>query len=138
MVHAWDWKEAGVTGGRNFLIGGLLLGTLAIIIKFMSPHLAGHLSGGLPMSLTFVLLYTYYHYGRERTGNTAKIAIVGGVSWIIYALILYLLLIHTKINFWGAFIINLVIFLIITFLIIRYISFPEGFSKTPPVIIAKK
>lgn len=133
-----DWKDVGKTGLQNFVFGGILLGLLAIIIKFISPQLAGHLSGGLPISLTFVILSTYYLYGREKTGNTAKIAIAGGVTWIVYAFILYLLLIHTKIHFWAAFGINLVVFCILTYLVIRYISFPEGFSNKNAIIIDSK
>jgi heme A synthase len=135
-ARAWDWKKVGITGGRNFLIGGILLGMLAVIIEFINPHLAGHLSGGLPMSLTFVLLSTYFIYGREKTGETAKIAIAGGLSWILYAFILYVLVIHTTLHFWAAFAINLFVFSIVTYLIIRFISYPEGFIKSP-IIIAK-
>ena len=88
------------------------------------------------MSLTFVLLSTYFIYGREKTGETAKIAIAGGLSWILYAFILYVLVIYTTLHFWAAFAINLFVFSIVTYLIIRFISYPEGFIKSP-IIIAK-
>ena len=53
------WKEIAKKFFINWALGGLLLGTLAVIINFIKPELAGHLSGAIPFALTFTLISTY-------------------------------------------------------------------------------
>ena len=45
---------------KNFAIGGTIIGIYSIIIKYVSPIFAGHLSGSLPLVFSYVICNTYY------------------------------------------------------------------------------
>lgn len=129
------WKEIAKKFFINWALGGLLLGTLAVIINFIKPELAGHLSGAIPFALTFTLISTYLlTQDRERTARTSGQAIYGGLTWIVYALIISLLLYHSAISFWIVIAFAFVVFCIITYLIMRFVTLPEGFKVDKTLI----
>ena len=114
-----DWSEVGSTFGRNFLFGGLLIGFLAVILKFISTELAGHISGWLPVSLSFVVVMTYIVTNdRIKAGKTTITALVGGLMWCMYAFALGMLLIYTEWDFTAVVCCNLVAYLLLTGLLI--------------------
>ena len=114
-----NWSEIGSTFGQNFVFGGILLGCLAVIIKFISTEIAGHLSGGLPVSLSFVIIMTYWiTKDRKKTGKTALTAIAGGLMWCVYAFIIGMILLYTEWNFTVVFCCNLIVYLLLTGLVV--------------------
>jgi len=72
---------------KNFLMGGIVIGIYSIIIKFISPKLAGHASGSMPLVFTYVILKTYQDFGYNKTKEVAKIGLTGGFFWLSYAII---------------------------------------------------
>jgi len=126
-----SWKEIGTTFGRNFVMGGILLGILAVIIAYVRPELAGQLSGAIPASLLFTLIYTYtLTKDRHRTANTARVALYGGMSWILFALVFYLLMRFTSASMPLTIGLTLTMLLVVTYIIIRKVSLPDGFKWT--------
>ena len=126
-----SWKKIGTTFGRNFLIGGVLLGLLAVIIAYVRPELAGQMSGAIPASLLFTLIYTYnLTKDRYRTANTARIAMYGGASWLLFALVFYLLMRFTSTPMSVTVALTVTLLLVVTYIIIRTVSLPDGFQWT--------
>ena len=56
---------------KNFCIGGTIIGLYSIIIKYISPVIAGHMSGSLPLVFSYVILSTYFIYGYEKAQHTS-------------------------------------------------------------------
>ena len=129
MVDGNTWKRMCQTFGKNFLMGGLLLGVLSVIIVFIRPELAGHLSGAIPAALLFTLVYTYaLTHDRARTANTARVALYGVTSWLVFCFVFYALMTWTALSFPCVLVLCLVTFVVMTYLIIKYVSLPEGFK----------
>ena len=111
---------------KHFIIGGILLGALAAIIKFVRPELAGHMSGALPVAITFTLIVTFLTTkDRARTAKTSRIAALGGVSWLLYAMIIALLLSFTSWSFWTVVAIALSVFVAVTVCMLVFVTFPK-------------
>ena len=126
-----SWKKIGITFGRNFVIGGILLGILAVVIAYVRPELAGQLSGAIPASLLFTLIYTYtLTKDRQRTANTARIAMYGGASWLLFALVFYLLMRFTSTPMSVTVALSISLLLVVTYIVIRTVSLPDGFKWT--------
>lgn len=79
---------------KNFLIGGITIGLYSILVKYYSPELAGHLSGALPLVLSFVVITTFLNKGRKMAVKIAYFGIRGVLFWLLYAFTLYILLQH--------------------------------------------
>lgn len=77
---------------KNFLIGGITIGLYSVLVKYYSPELAGHLSGALPMVLSFVVITTFLNKGRSTAVKITYYGIRGVLFWLLYAFILYILL----------------------------------------------
>ena len=124
-----NWSDIGLTFVRNFLYGGLLLGCLAVILQYISTELAGHISGWLPVSLSFVVVMTYLvTKDRQKAGKTTFTALVGGLMWCVYALSIGMILTYTEWDFTTAFCCNLVGYLLLTGVLIYSLRdhyFPE-------------
>ncbi len=108
---------------KNFLLGGVVLGSLAVIIQFAKPEFAGHMAGALPISLTFTIITTYMLFkDRQKTADVASMAVVGGLSWLFYCLVVYLLLKYSNIPFPWVLGIGLTIFIGLTVVIALKLS----------------
>ena len=119
-------SEVGLAFLKYFILGGILLGTLAAIIKFVRPELAGHLSGALPVAITFTLIVTFLTTkNRALTAKTSRIAALGGVSWLMYAMIVALLLSFTSWSFWSIVSIAISVFVAATACILVFVTFPK-------------
>ena len=55
---------------KNFCIGGTIIGLYSLVIKYVSPILAGHMSGSLPLVFSYVVASTYFIHGYERAQKT--------------------------------------------------------------------
>jgi len=134
-----SWKDIGKKFVVNWALGGLLLGMLAVVINFIKPELAGQLSGAIPVALSFTLITTYLlTQDRERTARTSGQAIFGGLTWIVYAGMISLLLYYSAMSFWVVIALAIVVFCIITFLIMRFVTLPEGFKIDKTLIQLNK
>ena len=75
---------------KNFLLGGTIIGLYSLLIKYISPVLAGHASGSLPLVFTYVIISTYSLYGYEKARETSMIGFRGGFFWLSYSFIVFI------------------------------------------------
>ena len=133
------WKDIGKKFVVNWALGGLLIGLLAVIVNFIKPELAGQLSGAVPFALTFTIITTFLLTSdRARTAKTSAQAILGGLTWTIYAGMISLLLYYSAVSFWVVIVLAFLVFCILTYLQMRFITLPEGFKIDQTLIQLNK
>tara|TARA_B110000008_G_C16753573_1_gene477694 strand:- start:11 stop:373 length:363 start_codon:yes stop_codon:yes gene_type:complete len=110
--------------GRNFIYGGLILGlflTLIDLIKNSSSNIA--LYAFLSGSFFITTLTQYYYVNKVSKKNVEPFlynSILGGIFWVIYAIILYYLnkfIQDTRLNILISSILMIIISIIYYFLL---------------------
>lgn len=104
---------------KNFAIGGTIIGIYSIIIKYVSPIFAGHLSGSLPLVFSYVICNTYFTYGYKKAQETSMVGFRGGFFWLSYACIVYLMLKYEQ-NIILTFLFAIGLFLLFNYILYMY------------------
>ena len=104
---------------KNFCIGGTIIGLYSVIIKYISPVLAGHMSGSLPLIFSYVILSTYFIYGYEKAQDTSMVAFRGGFFWLSYAFVVFIMLKYKQ-NIILTFLMAISLFTLFNYLLYMY------------------
>lgn len=51
---------------KNFLFGGTLIGIYSLLVKFISPTIAGQAAGSLPIMFTYIIILTYLNNTKKK------------------------------------------------------------------------
>jgi len=104
---------------KNFCIGGTIIGLYSLVIKYISPVFAGHMSGSLPLVFSYVVASTYFIYGYEKAQKTAMVGFRGGFFWLSYAFIIFIMLKYEQ-NIILTFCMALSVFVLMNYLLYMY------------------
>ena len=104
---------------KNFCIGGTIIGLYSLVIKYISPVFAGHMSGSLPLVFSYVVASTYFIYGYEKAQKTAMDGFRGGFFWLSYAFIIFIMLRYEQ-NIILTFLMALSVFILMNYLLYMY------------------
>ena len=104
---------------KNFVIGGTIIGIYSIMIKYVSPIFAGHLSGSLPLVFSYVICNTYFTYGYKKAQETSMVGFRGGFFWLSYACIVFLMLKYEQ-NIILTFLLAIGLFLLFNYILYMY------------------
>jgi len=104
---------------KNFCIGGTIIGLYSLVIKYISPVFAGHMSGSLPLVFSYVVASTYFIYGYEKAQKTAMVGFRGGFFWLSYAFIIFIMLRYEQ-NIILTFLMALSVFVLMNYLLYMY------------------
>ena len=106
---------------KNFILGGTVIGLYSLLIKFLSPEIAGHASGALPLVFTYVVIKTYLAYGFDEAIKVSFIGFRGGFFWLSYTFIVYIMLSNNQ-NIVFAFCMALILFIIMNYILYKSIT----------------
>ena len=109
---------------KNFVLGGTIIGIYSLIIKYLSPDLAGHASGALPLVFSYVVLKTYLLYGYEESKRVSFIGFRGGFFWLSYTFIVYIMLTHNQ-NIAFTFCVAIIMFIILNAVFFRILIYKK-------------
>jgi hypothetical protein len=109
---------------KNFVLGGTIIGIYSLVIKYLSPVIAGHASGALPIVFTYVVTKTYLLYGFEEAKKISFIGFRGGFFWLSYSFIVFLMLNHNQ-NIVFSFCTALIIFIILNTLFYKWLLYKK-------------
>ena len=118
---------------KNFCIGGTIIGLYSLLIKYVSPILAGHMSGSLPLVFSYVVASTYFIHGYERAQKTAMVGFRGGFFWITFAFIIYIMLRYEQ-NIILTFLMGLSVFILMNYLLYMYYKHTNLLTNKLPKI----
>ena len=104
---------------KNFCIGGTIIGMYSLVIKYLSPVLAGHMSGSLPLVFTYVIANTYYIHGYEKAQQTSMVGFRGGFFWLTYAFIIFMMLKYEQ-NIILTFLLAISVFILMSYILYMY------------------
>lgn len=104
---------------KNFCIGGTIIGLYSLVIKYISPVFAGHMSGSLPLVFSYVVASTYFIYGYKKAQKTAMVGFRGGFFWLSYAFIIFIMLRYEQ-NIILTFLMALSVFVLMNYLLYMY------------------
>lgn len=104
---------------KNFCVGGTIIGLYSLIIKYLSPVFAGHMSGSLPLVFTYVIASTYYIYGYEKAQQTSMVGFRGGFFWLTYAFIIFIMLKYEQ-NIILTFLLAISVFILQNYVLYMY------------------
>ena len=94
----------------NFIMGGLLIAICGYIAEKYSSSLSGMIYSSIPMGLLYLYIYIYLKQNKNETKKYAFFSIIGGILWVLIAVVLYYL-------------VELPLILTVTFTIIFYLIF---------------
>lgn len=109
---------------KNFLFGGTMIGLYSLIVKFISPAIAGQAAGSLPIMFTYIIVLTYLNNSKKKTLNTAYISFFAGWLWQMFVLTTFLCL-RANLNIAISLIISFLIFIIFSY--IFYLIFQKNY-----------
>jgi len=115
---------------KNFCIGGTIIGLYSLVIKYISPVLAGHMSGSLPLVFSYVVANTYFIYGYEKAQHTSMIGFRGGFFWLSYAFIVFLMLKYEQ-NIILTFAMAIAVFILFNYILYMYYKHNNLLSTKP-------
>lgn len=104
---------------KNFCIGGTIIGLYSLVIKYVSPILAGHMSGSLPLVFSYVVLNTYFIHGYEKAQYASMVGFRGGFFWLSFAFIIFVML-KTEQNIILTFSLAISIFILFNYILYMY------------------
>ena len=104
---------------KNFIIGGTVIGIYSLIIKYVSPILAGHISGSLPLVFTYVIGSTYFIHGYKKAQETSMVGFRGGFFWLTYAFVVFCMLKFEQ-NIILTFLLAISIFILLNYILYMY------------------
>ena len=104
---------------KNFCIGGTIIGLYSLVIKYISPVLAGHMSGSLPLVFSYVVANTYFIYGYKKAQETSMIGFRGGFFWLSYAFIIFIMLKYEQ-NIILTFLMAISVFVLMNYILYMY------------------
>ena len=100
---------------KNFLFGGTIIGFYSLIVKFISPAIAGQTAGSLPIMFTYIIILTYLNYSKKKTLNTAFLSFFAGWLWQLFVLTTFLCL-KANLNITISLLISVIIFIIFSYI----------------------
>ena len=109
---------------KNFLFGGTMIGLYSLVVKFISPAIAGQAAGSLPIMFTYIIVLTYLNNSKKKTLNTAYISFFAGWLWQIFVLTTFLCL-RADLNIIVSLVISILIFIIFSY--IFYLIFQKNY-----------
>lgn len=118
-------KKLALTFLKNFLMAGLTIGLYSVIMEISTPEFVGFIHGALPITLTYLLVLTYFN-DKNRVTNFVYITGLSSLLWISFLLILYILLRNGQ-SLSVSYGLTLVLFIILCF--IFYNIFKKDFRK---------
>lgn len=98
---------------KHFVLSGLIVGVSAILIEQNKHELSGFLYGGLPIGFLYLLFVA--NMNRDKIINFSKETYIGGIFFLLYTFIIYLLFKYTKISIIWCIIITTILFIISVF-----------------------
>ena len=105
--------------GKNFLLGGLIIGLYSVITEYISPGYAAHLSSSLPIVFTYIIILTYNKYGLDKTIDTAYLSFFAGLIWQLYVIIFFFGL-KVRLGIFKSAVICLTIYIAVSYLMYSY------------------
>jgi branched-subunit amino acid transport protein AzlD len=105
--------------GKHILMSGLIVGIFAYLAEKKDQKLAGFLYMSLPLGFLYIFLMTNMTSDQKKSYSEASI--FGCLLCMIYIGILYLLMRREKFNMYINLAITTVVFMILLYLINRYI-----------------
>ena len=75
----------------NFLIGGGLIAGCGLVSQIFSGSLSGMIYSSIPIGLYYLYIYVFIKSGRKESGKYALFSIIGGIIWVLMAVLLYYL-----------------------------------------------
>lgn len=74
----------------NFLAGGILIGLSGYLSKHYGGYIGGLLYGSAPFAAYYLYFYSIYVKKENKNGfNFINGAVVGGILWIVFVMLLY-------------------------------------------------
>lgn len=106
---------------KQFLIGGVTFTIYALIIKFGFPHIAGLLSGAMPLAFTYTMITVYFLNGRKQAITTSNYALYGAMMWIIFAGTSHLLL-KTNLHIGSILTLSTVAWMLSVYILLKFVK----------------
>ncbi len=75
----------------NFLIGGGLIAGCGLISQVFSGSLSGMIYSSIPLGLFYLYVYIFLKSGKKESGKYALFSIIGGIIWVLTAVLIYYL-----------------------------------------------
>jgi hypothetical protein len=104
---------------RHILFSGLIVGSFAYLSESRDSKLAGFLYASLPLGFLYIFFMTKMNI--EQKIYFSRASLLGGIFFLIYIGLLYFLLKKEKFNIIVNVLITTVIFILILFLLNRYL-----------------
>jgi len=73
----------------NFLMGGGLIAGCGLVSQVYSSSLSGMLYSSIPLGLIYLYLFILFKNGRKESEKYALFSIIGGIIWVLIAVLLY-------------------------------------------------
>ena len=99
----------------NFLIGGSILGTYSVIIKYFNPNLVAQANGSLPLVFTYIIYKVFQNNNRIKASNIALVACIAAFIWQLFVLTTSILIRFTNFDIIPILIISLILFMFISY-----------------------
>jgi hypothetical protein len=98
---------------KHFALSGLIVGFSAILIENNKHELSGFLYGGLPIGFLYLLFVA--NMSRDNVIGFSRETYIGGIYFLLYTFLIYLLSKYTKISIITCIIITTIIFMLSIF-----------------------
>lgn len=81
---------------KHFILSGLIIGVSTVLIEQNKHELSGFLYGGLPIGFIYLLFVA--NMNKENVIGFSRETYIGGIYFLLYTFIIYLLFKHTKLS----------------------------------------